>query len=580
MSYTSPEVYEHISKTTNDPIVERKTCAVSGTEFAVFQSDLDFYNKISPSFDGQKFPIPTPTLCPEERQRRRLMFRNERKLYKRSCDASGETIISIYSPDKSYKVYKQGFWWSDQRDPMDYGRDFDFNRTFTEQFEELMLQVPRWWLINTSTVINSPYTNFTDSSKDVYMCSDVYHCDSIYYSHTIKYLNSSCDNLDLKFSDFCYECSFSKDLYICNYVSFSEKCISSSYLIRCQNVEFCLFCVGLQNKKYHILNEEVSKDMYEKTLEQINKWNINNYLQWYQSLLNKTIQSNRIINSEKIIGNNIYDSSNLSFCFDVDNTKDSKYIFVWYEMKDCMDTSVHNINCFLDYEAISWWKLQKSAFNVLWWWWSNLYYTNECVDSSNLFGCIGLRNKSYCIFNKQYTKEDYEKTVAKIIAHMQSTGERGEFFHPSLSPFGYNETVANEYFPLCREDTLARPWYKRQDKNYDPVIPEWANVIDWKTTIDDPTQDEDILKAIFVCEVSWRPYRIIKQELEFYRKHNLQLPRKHPDIRHEERMKLRPGRTLYLRNCDKTGEEILSVYAPDYPGKVYSEKAYQQEIYS
>jgi hypothetical protein len=70
------------------------------------------------------------------------------------------------------------------------------------------------------------------------------------------------------------------------------------------------------------------------------------------------------------------------------------------------------------------------------------YYCYECRSCESCFGCIGLRNQSYCIFNKQYSKEDYEKEVAKIITHMILTGERGEFFHPSLSPFGYNETVA------------------------------------------------------------------------------------------------------------------------------------------
>jgi len=105
---------------------------------------LDFYTKISPTFAGEKFQIPTPTLCPEERQRRRLSFRNERKLYKRTCNYSGKEIISIYSPDKPYKVYDQKIRWSDARDPMDYGRDFDFMKSFTEQFHELMREVPRW----------------------------------------------------------------------------------------------------------------------------------------------------------------------------------------------------------------------------------------------------------------------------------------------------------------------------------------------------------------------------------------------------------------------------------------------------
>jgi hypothetical protein len=59
---------------------------------------LEFYDKISPIFGGKKYSIPSPTLCPEEREKRRLMFRNERKLYKRKCDLSGKEIISVYNP--------------------------------------------------------------------------------------------------------------------------------------------------------------------------------------------------------------------------------------------------------------------------------------------------------------------------------------------------------------------------------------------------------------------------------------------------------------------------------------------------
>ena len=88
MSYTSRETYEFISQQTNDPIVERKKCKVSDQSFPIYESDMEFYNKISPIFNGKKYQIPTPTLCPEERERKRLSFRNERKLYKRKCDFS------------------------------------------------------------------------------------------------------------------------------------------------------------------------------------------------------------------------------------------------------------------------------------------------------------------------------------------------------------------------------------------------------------------------------------------------------------------------------------------------------------
>ena len=120
MYYTSSEVYEYISKQTKDPIVERKTCRLSGTSFAIFQSDLEFYDKISPSFNGKKYQIPTPTLCPEERSRRRMLFRNDRKLYKRKCDATGETIISMFDEISEFTVYGHETRLSDQRDALDY----------------------------------------------------------------------------------------------------------------------------------------------------------------------------------------------------------------------------------------------------------------------------------------------------------------------------------------------------------------------------------------------------------------------------------------------------------------------------
>jgi len=126
----------------NESIIETKICPISNKEFTITQWDLDFYDKISPTFAGQKFQIPTPTLHPEERQRRRLSFRNEPNLYRRKCDASGKDIISIYSPDKPYKVYDQKIRRSDARDPLDYGQDFDFSKNFTENFRELLKEVP------------------------------------------------------------------------------------------------------------------------------------------------------------------------------------------------------------------------------------------------------------------------------------------------------------------------------------------------------------------------------------------------------------------------------------------------------
>lgn len=42
----------------------------------------------------------------------------------------------------------------------------------------------------------------------------------------------------------------------------------------------------------------------------------------------------------------------------------------------------------------------------------------------------------------------------RIIEHMKQTGEWGRYFHPSLCPYGYNETRAMEWHPLKKDDAL------------------------------------------------------------------------------------------------------------------------------
>jgi hypothetical protein len=165
---------------------------------------------------------------------------------------------------------------------------------------------------------------------------------------------------------------------------------------------------------------------------------------------------------------------------------------------------------------------------------------------------------------------------------MQHTWERWEFFHPSLSPFGYNESIAQDYYPLDQQQAQIY-WYHRSSYSSDPVIPAWAQTIERKNYTNEQRaslgQDPEIINKILVCEVSWRPYKIQKAELEFYRTHHLPLPSNHSDIRHEERMKLKPNKELFLRNCHNCYQEIISVYPQDYDGKVYCESCYQKEVF-
>jgi len=50
----------------------------------------------------------------------------------------------------------------------------------------------------------------------------------------------------------------------------------------------------------------------------------------------------------------------------------------------------------------------------------NIMYSDIMVNCKNCFGCTCLRGKEYCIFNKQYTREEYETLVPQIIEKMKA----------------------------------------------------------------------------------------------------------------------------------------------------------------
>lgn len=110
---------------------ETKNCQNCKNNFMIEVDDFSFYEKIK---------VPAPTWCPDCRHQRRISFRNENNFYKRDCDLCGENVVSCSSPDKKHKVYCTKCWWSDKWDPEEYAQDYNFSKSFFEQWKELFLR--------------------------------------------------------------------------------------------------------------------------------------------------------------------------------------------------------------------------------------------------------------------------------------------------------------------------------------------------------------------------------------------------------------------------------------------------------
>ena len=160
---------------------------------------------------------------------------------------------------------------------------------------------------------------------------------------------------------------------------------------------------------------------------------------------------------------------------------------------------------------------------------------------------------------------------------MQADGEWGEFFPSSLSLFGYNESTAQIYYPLTKEEALKQGFrwsdYEQPPPKAEKVIPASA----LPDNIDDIP--DDVLNWAIECEVTKKPFRLTKQEFQYYKRHRLPVPRRSWFQRHLDRFHQRNPRKLWKRKCNKCGKEMLTSYAPERPETVYCEECYLKEVY-
>ncbi len=558
-----------------------QTCKQCAANFEITEDDLAFYDRISPIFNGKKESIPPPTLCFDCRQQRKLAWRNEKKLYHRKCDMTGRQIISIYSQDKLYKVYEHREWYSDKWSALDYGKDVDFSRPFFEQFNELLHAVPMRSVNLQAENENSEYTNLSTRNRNCYMIFAANDNEDCYYS---TYMHRSKNVVDCFFifdSQWCYECVDCYNAYRLQHSQFCENCSESIYLYSCKSCSDCLGCVNLVQKQYHVLNQPHSKEEYENIRARIvsdpevRREFVAEFEKLRLSLPHKHYAG---ISNQRVAGDHVSYSKNVHHSFDCTYLEDCKYCTWLHKSKECWDTYAWGIPGELGYENHL---IGNGFYNVLfsescWNTVSNLLYCRYCLDGSkNCFGCASLVRKEFCILNKQYTEEEYNALLPKIIEHMRSTGEWGEFFPHALSPYGYNETVAQEYFPLSEEEVKKRGWKWHTEE--EPTGKYLGPVIELPNTIEEVS--DDIVNKILTCEVTGKQYKIIPQELAFYRNMGIALPRRCFDQRHSDRQAKRNPRKLWQRTCASCSKDIQTSYAPDRPEIVYCEECYLSTVY-
>ncbi|MDP3725256.1 MAG: hypothetical protein Q8R20_02160 [Nanoarchaeota archaeon] len=584
----------------------QKQCQNCKQYFQIEPDDLNFYKKME---------APPPTFCWLCRYQRRLMFLNERTLYKRACGLCGKDMVTIFSPDKPHTVYCGPCWYSDKWDPMDYGMEYDSTKNFFVQFKELLEKTPCMALTNdTPTLVNSDYVNHAGSAKNCYLVFSSDLCENVLYSKIVVNVKDSMDIVISGESELCYQnvnvgkssrVLFSLDCQSCHDVYFSKG------LAGCSN---CFGCANLRGKRYCVWNVQYSKEEYEKKMrefrldsyekvQKLKKQAIEHWMKFPQKYMHGFQNTNAT-------GDYVYFSKNAQNCYQARHLEDCKFCqnISMSPAKDCYDITEWGNGIELCYDTITTGEGTNNIKFCFGAWKSarNVEYSMCAITSKNIFGCANIRNKEYCVLNKRYEKEEYEALRKQIIEDMNKRPyidekERvfayGEFFPYDLAPCDYNESGAQDHFPLNKEEVLKKGWrwHEAEPSKHKPTI----QIYELPDSIKDAR--EDIVKEIIACGECQKPFKIIQQELGLLRRLNVPLPRKCFECRYQDLNKRVNKPQLFQRQCECAGShdkkriykntathihhgeehcpnEFQTTYSSDRLEIIYCETCYQAEV--
>ena len=287
-------------------------------------------------------------------------------------------------------------------------------------------------------------------------------------------------------------------------------------------------------------------------------------------------------------GYNVFNSKNCQDCIEVIGAQDSRYLLmIWGgPITDCHDLSRWGVNisesyegCIVGENASRLLFCQECGMNTV-----DIQYSKLSTGGSHHFGCVSVNKGEYVVFNKKYSKEEYDDLTMRIRKQMEDmpytdSGGRiyryGEFFPPMISPFAYNESFAMNFFPKTQVEVTAAgySWREVQAGEYRAT----------KKAEELPDHIKDALDEIVSETIAWakcpRAFRIVPQELQMLRRMNVPLPRDCPFCRINEKLNIWVAETKRAKRiCSKCGIGFESPYSEAEAKEVLCRVCYQKEF--
>lgn len=431
----------------------------------------------------------------------------------------------IYPVDLYRKECNEGFPWV----------DIVPDKPFLEQFQAFFATSPKMALLDYGNNENVRYADTVYGAKNSYMTISVGDiCENVLYSLLVfgnctniinsAIITSNCENIY-----HCVNITDSFNVFYSKYVHNSANIRFSSNLIGCAD---CICCSWLENKQYCIKNVSYEKEEFyaqkQKILERRSE-----YIFLFQAIPNEATPRS----SHDCTGNAISFSEHVENAYFVSRVSNGRNVICGDGTP--LSSNLYDIvdNSKID-DAYGWMGSWQNSTHMYCWsnaaTCNNIYYSYFMDHCSYCLGCIGLKNKQFCILNKEYTKEKRLELVDQIFTQMESDWTLWSFFPWSTNPFYFNDTLAYLMDDSFTREEVTKEGYLWRDEPINADIPSDAEVIEtkdinsyqWLNETGERKINPEILKKV-IRDEKGNYYRIVPMELDFLQKHGLPLPELH-----------------------------------------------------
>lgn len=290
---------------------------------------------------------------------------------------------------------------------------------FYQELQKLIISKPK----PPSIILFSEHCEYGNNlyySKNAFYCFDSAQLTDCMYIYDSYMVHNSIDCDYTVESELCYESVDAFKCFNCDYLEYCDHMTNASFSYNCSGCTDIFGCVNLTNKSFCIFNRQLTENEYHekvKFFKTLSPEKILTTVEKLKKLYPKT-QTIGGHNENTTYGNYLHYNKNCYLCFDAAHDENCAYVYDTFYSKTTLDGTYSGRNVEVSYQIVS----SADIFNCDYTVWSK-----KCLDSAYLFGCynvknslgcVDLTNKQYCILNRQFSKEEYERISAPIIAEL------------------------------------------------------------------------------------------------------------------------------------------------------------------